>query len=412
MWSADQGDDRERFLADLRALRDKASLGYDELAARAHYPSYILKEAENGPSLPGLPILTAYVRACEGDVLQWEERWRRLGYKAWADPSLPVRPAGASPAAVAGARAGIGIAPPDVYDPERIRAALRGHHGRADGTAQKGIAAALPGRTDPDTTGAAAKDSQAPDGSARWGAETGWGDTAYRDASNGQDASAGRDAASTHRDAGAGRDAGGPWKAGPQRGAGTGWETAADQAGASTNGDHQTGHRNDGLFDTSVTGTADQAGSPESTRHDPFSTAWLQDGQPTPRSDSEPVRPDRADDGPQPARQDSWFTPPNPPGSERNWRSADAGPDRHPDAVADLLQGRGGDLAQDGVAHPTQAAGSAVPAQSKRPTESAVPQTTVAAASEPRRDRLYPLRLLVVIVVAALIGSILVLLIR
>src|SRR5258705_12667595 len=125
-WSAGPGDDQARFLADLRALRDSAAIGYDELAARAHYPSDVLKEAENVPSLPGLPILTAFVRACEGDVLDWEERWRRLNPDAPDDPDLPVRPAGASPAAQAGARAGVGVAPPDVYDPERIRAALRG----------------------------------------------------------------------------------------------------------------------------------------------------------------------------------------------------------------------------------------------------------------------------------------------
>ena len=126
MWSAGQGDDQERFLADLRALRDTAAIGFDELAARAHYPSNILKEAENGPGLPGLPILAAYVRACDADVPEWEERWRRLAYEAETDPGLPVRTAGASPAAVAGARAGVSVAPPDAYDPERIRAALRG----------------------------------------------------------------------------------------------------------------------------------------------------------------------------------------------------------------------------------------------------------------------------------------------
>ena len=126
MWSAGQGDDKERFLADLRALRDTAALGYEELAARAHYPSDVIKEAEYGPSLPSLPILAAYVRACEGDVPEWEERWRRLGVEVRVDPGLPVRAAGASPAAVAGARAGVGVAPPDAYDPERIRAALRG----------------------------------------------------------------------------------------------------------------------------------------------------------------------------------------------------------------------------------------------------------------------------------------------
>ena len=34
-WSAGPGDDQARFLADLRALRDSAAIGYDELAARA-----------------------------------------------------------------------------------------------------------------------------------------------------------------------------------------------------------------------------------------------------------------------------------------------------------------------------------------------------------------------------------------
>src|ERR1700760_60547 len=125
-WSAGPGDDQARFLPALPTLRASAAIGYDELAARAHYPSDVLKEAENGPSLPGLPILSAYVRACEGDVLDWEERWRRLNPEVPDDPDLPVGPAGASAAAVAGARAGVGVAPPDVYDPDRIRAALPG----------------------------------------------------------------------------------------------------------------------------------------------------------------------------------------------------------------------------------------------------------------------------------------------
>jgi Helix-turn-helix domain len=130
--SASHGDDSERFLADLRALRDQAALEHDELAARAHFPRSILLEAENGPRLPALPILAAYVRACDGDVLEWEERWRRLGYAAQADPCLPVRPAGASQAAVAGARAATSIAPPDVCDPDRIRTALRTSAAPAD----------------------------------------------------------------------------------------------------------------------------------------------------------------------------------------------------------------------------------------------------------------------------------------
>ena len=180
-WSAGPGDDQARFLADMRALRDSAAIGYDELSARAHYPSDVLKEAENGPSLPGLPILSAYVRACEGDVLDWEERWRRLNSEVPDDPDLPVRPAGASAAAVAGARAGVGVAPPDVYDPDRIRAALRGDPGRAGqsdrrdndpGVLAPAVADDQPG-PQPGYDQPAEPDTNV-DRGVNWGASTGW----------------------------------------------------------------------------------------------------------------------------------------------------------------------------------------------------------------------------------------------
>jgi hypothetical protein len=158
MWSAGPGDDQARFLSDLRTLRDAAAIGYDELAARAHFPSGVLKEAENGPVLPSLPILTAYVRACDGNVPEWEERWRQLTSEIPEDPDLPVRPAGASAAAVAGARAGVGIAPPEVHDPERIKAALRGGLARSGNGGSSAIRDA----------GARAKAASG------WGANPGW----------------------------------------------------------------------------------------------------------------------------------------------------------------------------------------------------------------------------------------------
>jgi hypothetical protein len=208
MWSAGQADDRARFLADLRALRDAAAVGYDELSARTHFPSGILKEAENGPALPTLPILAAYVRACDGDVPEWEERWRRLGSEAWADPSLPVRAAGASPAAAAGARAAVSMAPPDVYDPERIRAALRGGHGRSDtAIASRGAAAAAAS-----TAGAAPPGSPAPDSPPRWSTRAGWDDAAVLPDTTGQDASQG-------------------WDARPEQDTSQGWDGATSQDG-------------------------------------------------------------------------------------------------------------------------------------------------------------------------------------
>lgn len=115
-----------RFLRDLRQLRDIAGLGPAELAARAHYPRNVIDEAECGPSLPELPVLSAYVRGCGGsgdDVAEWEERWRRVT-GAKASPLLPARDAGNSDAASAGARIGATSAAADSHDPAAIMAAL------------------------------------------------------------------------------------------------------------------------------------------------------------------------------------------------------------------------------------------------------------------------------------------------
>jgi len=92
----------------------------------------VLKDAENGPGLPGLPVLAAYVRACGGDVAEWEERWRLLARAADDEAGLPTRLAGASAAAVAGARAGVTMGPAEAADTERIKAALRAHRQREE----------------------------------------------------------------------------------------------------------------------------------------------------------------------------------------------------------------------------------------------------------------------------------------
>ncbi|HTQ94486.1 MAG TPA: helix-turn-helix transcriptional regulator, partial [Streptosporangiaceae bacterium] len=231
-WSAGPGDDQARFLADLRALRDSAAIGYDELASRAHYPSDVLKEAENGPSLPGLPILSAYVRACEGDVLDWEERWRRLNPDVPDDPELPVRPAGASAAAVAGARAGVGVAPPDVYDPDRIRAALRGDHARSEQATRRTGALGI---SVPAANGTSLE-SPAPAGPAN---------------------------SATSADS---------W------GAGAGWEAAPDSGVTATNGNHTAGPGARGPFDAATTGIPDAA---EPAAAEEFS--WLRKSEPEAR---------------------------------------------------------------------------------------------------------------------------------
>ena len=463
VWSAGGADDKERFLADLRALRDTAGVEFDELAARAHYPSSVLKEAENGLSLPSLPILAAYVRACDGDVLEWEERWRRLGVESRADPGLPVRPAGASPAAVAGARAGVSVAPPDAYDPERIRAALRGSHGRSDAGARGTVSRAAPRRVEPDTAGAAPAEPRVPESPAAWSTGTSWDETARWDAERGARADAGAQTA-------AGWDAGAQpstsWD-GFQRDAGARWDdAAADLTSTAANGNHHVSHPGDGSSGTAVIETPDGARA-DAIRHDPFSADWLQEGEPTspPGTDSGP--PDRTQDEPSAAAPDSWFTPreaaareqarpaadTEPSPAEDTWftprERADSGlslsppaepPQEHTgSAEAEIVTGfwtpssaasrEGRAVPRASWPAPAETPASDTPAAADRTTPilgqtadrtapprtitgPAVPPGPVVPPSEPRSDRLYPVRLLVVIVVAALIGSILVLLLR
>jgi energy-coupling factor transporter ATP-binding protein EcfA2 len=67
------------FATDLRSLRKKAgSPSYRELARLAHFSSSTLSDAAGGKKVPSLAVTLAYVRACEGDVEEWERRWHTL----------------------------------------------------------------------------------------------------------------------------------------------------------------------------------------------------------------------------------------------------------------------------------------------------------------------------------------------
>ena len=102
-------DGLESFARDLRALRAKAELDYPEMAEVSHYTMKTLASAAGGLRLPTLPVAVAYVRACGGNVAEWEERWqkgrprsprtRRRSAAAMAtatgcrpSPSPPIRP--------------------------------------------------------------------------------------------------------------------------------------------------------------------------------------------------------------------------------------------------------------------------------------------------------------------------------
>jgi hypothetical protein len=78
-------DGLESFARDLRALRAKAELDYPELAELSHFTMKTLASAAGGLRLPTLPVAVAYVRACGGNVAEWEDRWQTLAEKITAD---------------------------------------------------------------------------------------------------------------------------------------------------------------------------------------------------------------------------------------------------------------------------------------------------------------------------------------
>src|SRR5580693_4872185 len=279
MRSAGPGDDQARFLADLRALREAAAVGANEIAG---------------------------------------------------DPGLPVRPAGASPAAVAGARAGVGVAPPDVYDPERIKAALRGGSQRSDRATQR---TGTPGATasavrdsgsggtgwsfaDAGPTGWNSTDAAPAWGATAWdattappagwdatdaspglgatdGAAAGWGATEFPAAgwtatdspANGWSATEapadGRSATDAPADGwGVAEGATGNWgtrdRGVDSEGSGDspGWNTAADQGTISANGNHQAKHRSGGPFGGAVDQVPELAERAETADESQVAESW------------------------------------------------------------------------------------------------------------------------------------------
>ncbi|MFI9386439.1 helix-turn-helix domain-containing protein [Kutzneria sp. NPDC052558] len=81
------------FAGALRRLRDQAgSPTYRELAKQAHYAASTLAEASGGRKLPSLAVTLAYVRACGGDVDEWQERWQRVAAELAAPESSDTCP--------------------------------------------------------------------------------------------------------------------------------------------------------------------------------------------------------------------------------------------------------------------------------------------------------------------------------
>jgi DNA polymerase III delta prime subunit len=67
------------FARDLRALRSRAgNRTYRELARRALFSPSVLSSAASGYRLPSLPVTLAFVAACDGDLVAWEQSWRAI----------------------------------------------------------------------------------------------------------------------------------------------------------------------------------------------------------------------------------------------------------------------------------------------------------------------------------------------
>src|SRR5262245_28832628 len=80
-----------RFARDLRILREKAgSPTYRQLSAKAHYSAAALSEAASGRKLPSLPVALAYVAGCDGDIAEWENRWRTIASELTATKATPA----------------------------------------------------------------------------------------------------------------------------------------------------------------------------------------------------------------------------------------------------------------------------------------------------------------------------------
>jgi hypothetical protein len=93
-----EGDNVAAFARDLRVLRAKAGLDYPDMAEKSHYTMRTLASAAGGLRLPTLPVLIAYVQACDGNLAEWEDRWAKLGKAKRGTGALAITSGGDTPA--------------------------------------------------------------------------------------------------------------------------------------------------------------------------------------------------------------------------------------------------------------------------------------------------------------------------
>jgi len=86
------GSPIKAFATDLRMLRMRSgNPSYREMAKVALFASSVLSSAASGHRLPTLPVTLAFVRACSGDLHEWERRWRALATELGQVPATSGR---------------------------------------------------------------------------------------------------------------------------------------------------------------------------------------------------------------------------------------------------------------------------------------------------------------------------------
>jgi hypothetical protein len=89
--SGDNGVDLQEFAAGLRSLLAAAGFrSIRALAKKANYSHTVLANAANGRRLPSWEVTRAFVTTCDGDIDEWERRWRALFSETRSQQSGPV----------------------------------------------------------------------------------------------------------------------------------------------------------------------------------------------------------------------------------------------------------------------------------------------------------------------------------
>lgn len=129
----------QAFAYELREMRRAVgSPSYRELAGRAHFSSTSLSVAASGTRMPSLEVTLGYVRACGGDVQEWEQRWRKASGQANRDDGADGGPVPGTVTFTAPASQ----SPQTAAVPDRASRCLPGPFGRIGGSLRlQGIAA-------------------------------------------------------------------------------------------------------------------------------------------------------------------------------------------------------------------------------------------------------------------------------